>query len=374
MSCKTVFAGEISAGYREEIKTTINTKGIHPKLVGFLANQDPAAFKYAEATAKTCAETGVVFELKKCNREDLEDEIVKANEDENINGIMVYYPVFGDRQDQYLQNVVDSSKDVEGLCHKYIYNMYHNIRFLDKAQTKKCIIPCTPLAIIKVMEYIRVYNPIITYGNRLHGRIITIVNRSEIVGRPLAALLANDGGKVYSVDINGIQEFNRGTGLRLKKHEVSIPGWTLVDALLGLDKYVSYQIYWMHGQVGKLFINRRYTDFYKLHKKLVHKYGNSAIPPLTPKKRYGRFNPDFIEYRRFHLEFYLQYLALTNRDELIAFLGGNKQGTKILTDGGPRNTKNKSNIIIKSDLPQRGCLITGSRRNEKIRVHFADEV
>ncbi|CAG8770978.1 8371_t:CDS:2 [Dentiscutata erythropus] len=192
MSCRTVFASEISASYRwmkrsfpscllqrlvlkpfrEELKNTINARGIHPKLVGFLANQDPAALKYAESTAKTCAETGVVFELKKCNREDLEDEIVKANEEESINGIMVYYPVFGDRQDQYLQNVVDSSKDVEGLCHK-----------------------------------------------------------SEIVGRPLAALLANDGGKVYSVDINGIQEFNRGTGLRLKKHEV-------VDTKLKLEDVV----------------------------------------------------------------------------------------------------------------------------------------
>jgi methylenetetrahydrofolate dehydrogenase (NAD+) len=70
------------------------------------------------------------------------------------------------------------------------------------------------------LEYIGVYNPILLYGNRLHGRVITIINRSEIVGRPLAALLANEGGKVYSVDINNIQEIHRGTGLKLKKYEV----------------------------------------------------------------------------------------------------------------------------------------------------------
>jgi methylenetetrahydrofolate dehydrogenase (NAD+) len=129
--------------------------------------------------------------------------------------------LFHDKQDQYLQNVVDVSKDVEGLHHKYVYNMYHNIRFLDDAHTKKCILPCTPLGIVKVMEYVGVYNMILPYGNRLHGRVVTIINRSEIVGRPLAALLANDGAKVYSVDINGIQEFDRGTGLSLKKHEVN---------------------------------------------------------------------------------------------------------------------------------------------------------
>lgn len=70
------------------------------------------------------------------------------------------------------------------------------------------------------MEYIRVYNPVLLYGNRLHGCVITIINRSEIVGRPLAILLANEGGKVYSVDINNIQEIYHGTESKLKKYEV----------------------------------------------------------------------------------------------------------------------------------------------------------
>jgi methylenetetrahydrofolate dehydrogenase (NAD+) len=107
----------------------------------------------------------------------LEDNIILANDDKSINGIMVYYPVFGGAQDQYLQNIVSISKDVEGLCHKYRYNMYHNIRFLDQLETRKCIIPCTPLAIVKIMEHVGVYNPILPFGNRLHGKIITIINR-----------------------------------------------------------------------------------------------------------------------------------------------------------------------------------------------------
>lgn len=47
---------------------------------------------------------------------------------------------------------------------------------------------------------------------------MTIINRSEVVGRPLAALLANDGATVYSVDIHDILLFERGQGLR--KHVV----------------------------------------------------------------------------------------------------------------------------------------------------------
>lgn len=70
------------------------------------------------------------------------------------------------------------------------------------------------------MEYLTVYNPHQTYGNRLFGRTITIVNRSEIVGRPLAALLANDGANVYSVDLDGMQHFTRGQGIKKRRHQV----------------------------------------------------------------------------------------------------------------------------------------------------------
>ncbi|KAJ3037808.1 hypothetical protein HDV00_001309 [Rhizophlyctis rosea] len=221
MAAKVVDAADVAAPFVAELKQQISSlKGAQPVLVGFLANDDKAARKYAEWTGRTCAATGVRFELRECERIELEDKIIDANEDENVHGIMVYYPVFGDAQDQYLQNTVSYKKDVEGLCHKYRYNMYHNIRFLDQEQTLKCIIPCTPLAIIKILEYIGVYNSILPYGNRLHGRVITVVNRSEHVGRPLAALLANDGAKVYSVDVTGLLEFHRGAGLKMEKHEV----------------------------------------------------------------------------------------------------------------------------------------------------------
>ena len=118
--------------------------------------------------------------------------------------------------------------------------MYQNIRFLDPAGTKKSILPCTPLAVIKILEYLRIYNTILAYGNRLHGRTVTVINRSEVVGRPLAALLANDGATVYSVDIADVQEFTRGEGIRNKKHDVvEKPGWELKDCLPKSDVVIS---------------------------------------------------------------------------------------------------------------------------------------
>ena len=102
---------------------------------------------------------------------------------------------------------------MEGLSHTYIFNLYQNIRFLDSnTKLQKSVLPCTPLAVIKILEYLNIYNPILPYGNRLFGHTVTVINRSEVVGRPLAAMMANDGAEVYSVDISGVQKFTRGEG------------------------------------------------------------------------------------------------------------------------------------------------------------------
>ena len=119
--------------------------------------------------------------------------------------------------------------------------MYQNIRFLDPAtKTQKSILPCTPLAVVKILEYLHIYNTILPYGNRLFGHTICVINRSEVVGRPLAALLANDGAKVYSVDVTGVQQFSRGEGLTNKKHDVlDIEGWKLEDCIGHCDVVIS---------------------------------------------------------------------------------------------------------------------------------------
>lgn len=67
-----------------------------------------------------------------------------------------------------------------------------------------------------------------------------MINRSEVVGRPLAALLANDGACVYSVDVNDVQKFTRGEGLRKRKHDVhEMDGWTLEQCLPISDVVIS---------------------------------------------------------------------------------------------------------------------------------------
>jgi methylenetetrahydrofolate dehydrogenase (NAD+) len=46
--------------------------------------------------------------------------------------------------------------------------------------TVKSILPCTPLAIVKCLEHVGVYNKILMYGDRAYGRTVTVINRSVV--------------------------------------------------------------------------------------------------------------------------------------------------------------------------------------------------
>jgi methylenetetrahydrofolate dehydrogenase (NAD+) len=216
-----VEVSELAEKFRGEIRERLASLGLAqgPLIVGFLANGDPAAKKYAAMTRKACEKDGIRFELREVERTDLEDELFKANKDPSVHGIMIYYPAFGKlfifasfwkvfltlqiqgnkpsfyggSMDDYLRDSVDYTKDVEGLCFTYRYNLYHNIRYTDKEKKNKCVVPCTSLSILKILDWLGAYDASLPEGERLLGKNITIFNRSEIVGRPLAAMLANDG-------------------------------------------------------------------------------------------------------------------------------------------------------------------------------------
>ncbi|KAJ2080579.1 Methylenetetrahydrofolate dehydrogenase [NAD(+)] [Coemansia sp. RSA 988] len=221
MPCKVVLAAEVASNYTTEIKSEVSQKTNKPKLVGFLANDDPYAEKYAHSSSKHLAEAGLAFELRQIPREELEVAIKDANGDDSVSGILVYYPVYGDKRDQELQDMVDPTKDVEGLNVVYNGKLYSNDRYMDESKTRKAILPCTPLAVVKVLDHIGVYDHSLPYGDHLRGKSIAVVNRSEVVGRPLAALLANDGAKVYSIDINDIQVFARDQSASINSHTIS---------------------------------------------------------------------------------------------------------------------------------------------------------
>lgn len=193
--------------------------GVGPKLVGLLAHGDPAAKKYAQWTGKACARDGIRYELREVPKDELLAALEQANHDPEVHGVLVYYPCFGafpsffgGTMDDFLRDSVSIKKDVEGLCQFYRGNLYRNIRYVDEEaeRSQKCVLPCTPLAIVKILEHLGLYDQAKPAGDHLAGVTVTVINRSDIVGRPLAAMLANDGADVFSADIDSLYLFRRG--------------------------------------------------------------------------------------------------------------------------------------------------------------------
>ena len=83
---------------------------------------------------------------------DDERAVRDASEDPGVHGVLVYYPVGSSEGDAWLRELVDPRKDLEGLHSFWARCLYENRRYTDAGRTKKAILPCTPLAILKLLD------------------------------------------------------------------------------------------------------------------------------------------------------------------------------------------------------------------------------
>jgi methylenetetrahydrofolate dehydrogenase (NAD+) len=199
---------EIAKKYLLQLKESVARLGKNMHVVGFIASDDQPSLSYANATRKVFTDAGFNYDLRRVKRLELEIEIIKANEDKRVHGIFIYLPVFSNQEDDYLRNLVHYTKDIEAGSLYWTRKLNTNDRSAtDEDTNKKALIPCTPLAIVKVLDDIG------EYGNGdlpLAGKAITIFNRSEVIGRPLAVMMSNDGAMVLSFDEHGPLEFKAG--------------------------------------------------------------------------------------------------------------------------------------------------------------------
>jgi len=197
---KLLIPDDIAAYYRERVKAEIDQAQANITIVGLLASDDPASKTYAKYTKNGCEDVGITFDLRVVTPKEITHCIKNVNADGCIHGIIVYYPIFSAEEDFKLKEMVDPKKDVEGLTQYWADKLYANQRFDDVEKKYKSILPCTPLAILKLLEATSAYAE---YGLPFQGKTITVFNRSDVVGKPLAYMLANDGAKVFSFDIDG---------------------------------------------------------------------------------------------------------------------------------------------------------------------------
>ena len=227
---RVIDPSDVAGEYRVAARARVAELGAAITLVGLLGVDDAPSATYARYIGIGCKQVGITFDVRRTNATHIASAIDQANRDARVHGVIVFYPVLGPDGDGELRERVAPEKDAEALSSFWTGKLYANVRYLDDARQKKAIAPCAPLAIVKLLTSAGVMTA--SQGS-MAGRTVAVFNRSEVVGRPLAAMLANDGARVYSFDIDGpllfdgaavVQETSIERGAALAEADVVITG------------------------------------------------------------------------------------------------------------------------------------------------------
>ncbi|MGQ7296915.1 bifunctional methylenetetrahydrofolate dehydrogenase/methenyltetrahydrofolate cyclohydrolase [Quadrisphaera sp. KR29] len=203
----------VAARFRDQVRADVQRlaeQGRALRVVGLISQEEGPAATYARYARRGFEDVGIGFELRRTTPAEAEAAVAAANTDRDVDGIFLYYPLSDRAGDRWLRELVDPRKDVEGMHSFWGRLLYENTRFVDPERTVRAILPCTPLAVLKLLEAAGVHSD--RADAPLEGVTATVINRSEVVGRPLAAMLANDGARVHSLDLTGSLTFEPAVG------------------------------------------------------------------------------------------------------------------------------------------------------------------
>ncbi|ATU07323.1 tetrahydrofolate dehydrogenase/cyclohydrolase catalytic domain-containing protein [Methanohalophilus portucalensis] len=173
---------QIEAELKEEIASMKADAGMVPGLATILVGQDPASQLYVRLKHKACDRVGIYAEDQKLDASITQEELLDVIEDLNtradIHGILLQLPLPQHLDAKEAMQAIDPAKDVDGF---HPYNM-GNLMIGDEG-----FVPCTPAGIILALEY---------YDVDIEGKDAVIVGHSNVVGKPMAAMLLNRNATV----------------------------------------------------------------------------------------------------------------------------------------------------------------------------------
>ena len=180
MACKLIDGKELAKNLRGEIAAGVADLkakgGVTPGLAVILVGENPASVSYVTAKEKACAEAGMHSrEIRlpaTISEQELLDEIAHLNVDPAIHGILVQLPLPKGFDEKKVIDAIAPEKDVDGFTPVNVGKMLIG---------ETCFLPCTPHGIIKLIEF---------SGMDIKGKHAVVVGRSNIVGKPVAVLLA----------------------------------------------------------------------------------------------------------------------------------------------------------------------------------------
>ena len=173
---------EVRNNLYKSLKDEVTKLDNVPCLTVVLVGEDPASKVYVNNKIKSCEQLGILSNVIKCDSDISEEKLAniinELNADPNCTGILVQAPLPKHIDETKIFNLIDRNKDVDG---------FNNYNAGALVKNNDGIIPCTVKGIGYLLDY---------YNIDVAGKDVTIIGRSNIVGKPLANYLTNKDATV----------------------------------------------------------------------------------------------------------------------------------------------------------------------------------
>ena len=164
---------------RQEVAAAVavlkKDRGVSPQLAAVLVGEDPASAVYVRNKIRACEEVGIASQHvplpASTSTQELLSVVDNLNRDNSVDGILVQLPLPSQIHDATIIEAIDPAKDVDA---------FHPLNVGLLAMGRPRFVPCTPAGIIELLDRNRI---------EIAGANACVVGRSQIVGRPIAALL-----------------------------------------------------------------------------------------------------------------------------------------------------------------------------------------
>ena len=191
----------------------LNGFGRAPKLVALLVGDDPASSTYVNMKERACHSLGIETEIKRLSKDTSTAELIQIikdlNHDEKVDGILLQHPVPNQIDEISCFNAIDIKKDVDGVTTQCFGNMSMGLDAFGS---------CTPLGIMRILDH---------YKINLEGINALVIGRSQILGKPMAAMLLNANATVTTAHS------------KTQNLMDNLKNYDLVVVAVGLPKFVS---------------------------------------------------------------------------------------------------------------------------------------
>lgn len=175
MSAKLIDGKAVAASVEQEVAAEVAGLGYKPGLVAVRVGDDPASEIYVRSKAKKATELGFAGAQlvlpAETSEADLLATVRRLNDDDSVDGILVQLPLPPHIDARKVIDTISPAKDVDG---------FHPISVGNLHLGRPTLAPCTPAGVIRLIE---------STGETIEGKHAVVIGRSDIVGKPMGALL-----------------------------------------------------------------------------------------------------------------------------------------------------------------------------------------